>query len=196
MATRLLDALLVLAIGAAALGCGSSGGSSGGGGGGGCQTPVLGVGPDEWYVGNTQGNPLKTHTMSEATLAADVLALVNVERANAGGLSPLSLDVVDAERAAKAHSEDMQDSVPTFFDHTTPECWDPGDRLFILGASGYSGWGENIAFGQATAADVMTAWMGSAGHRANILSSSHTHIGIGVAEGGTIHWTQVFLRRP
>ena len=38
---------------------------------------------------------------------------------------------------------------------------------------------------------VMSAWMGSAGHRANILNPTMTSIGIGAATGanGVIHWT-------
>ena len=95
---------------------------------------------------------------------------------------------------AKAHSEDMLGR--GFFSHTTPEGWDPGDRLTMLGASGFSGWGENIAAGQTTAAAVMTDWIGSPGHFANMVNTNWTHIGIGVAEGPPHQWTQVFLRRP
>ena len=39
----------------------------------------------------------------------------------------------------------------------------------------------------------MTAWMNSAGHRANILNSSFTKLGVGVySYGGTLYWTQLF----
>ena len=39
---------------------------------------------------------------------------------------------------------------------------------------------------------VMTAWMNSAGHRANILSANFTTLGVGYgADGG--YWTQWFI---
>ena len=120
----------------------------------------------------------------------EVLNLVNQERA-AAGLPALQLDA-DAQRAAKAHAEDM--SGRNYFAHNTPEGWTPTQRLQMLGASGYSGWGENIAVGQSSPAAVMNAWMNSTGHRENILRATFTHLGVGVDES-TRHWVQVFLRR-
>jgi uncharacterized protein YkwD len=39
----------------------------------------------------------------------------------------------------------------------------------------------------------MTAWMNSAGHRANILDCGLARLGVGVAEGGDgPYWTQLF----
>jgi len=52
--------------------------------------------------------------------------------------------------------------------------------------SGYDTWtrsyayGENIAFGYSSAAEVVAAWMNSPGHRANILSPFFTEIGVSV----------------
>merc|ERR1712157_699608 len=53
---------------------------------------------------------------------------------------------------------------------------------------------ENIAQGQQTVESVMTAWMNSSGHRANILSSSSKYFGLGLAysASNTPYWTQVF----
>ena len=39
--------------------------------------------------------------------------------------------------------------------------------------------GENIAAGQKTPQQVVTAWMNSPGHRANILSENFTYLGVG-----------------
>lgn len=44
--------------------------------------------------------------------------------------------------------------------------------------------GENIAMGNVTAADVVTMWMNSPEHRANLLSSSFTHVAVGAAQSG------------
>ena len=53
--------------------------------------------------------------------------------------------------------------------------------------------GENIAYGQSTPEAVVQSWMSSSGHRANILSSSFTTIGIGcTVVNGTVYWAQLF----
>jgi uncharacterized protein YkwD len=54
--------------------------------------------------------------------------------------------------------------------------------------------GENIAYGYTSAASVMTAWMHSPGHRANILNKRFTKIGLGLARSsdGTRYWAQDF----
>jgi uncharacterized protein YkwD len=46
--------------------------------------------------------------------------------------------------------------------------------------------GENIAWGEgsfASSQSIVTAWMESSGHRANILRRRYEHIGIGLAVG-------------
>jgi uncharacterized protein YkwD len=57
----------------------------------------------------------------------------------------------------------------------------------------YSSAGENIAKGQRTPQEVMNAWMNSSGHRANILSSSFTQIGVGYDSRANT-WVQMFIR--
>lgn len=52
--------------------------------------------------------------------------------------------------------------------------------------------GENIAYGQRTPQAVVNAWMNSNGHRANILNTSYTQIGVGYVSNGH-HWTQMFI---
>lgn len=55
---------------------------------------------------------------------------------------------------------------------------------------------ENIAMGQRNSREAVRDWMGSSGHRANILNRSHRRIGVAAyrTEGGTIYWCQQFLR--
>lgn len=45
---------------------------------------------------------------------------------------------------------------------------------------------ENCAWGARTAADVITGWMNSPGHRANLLNKNATEAGVGVAPGDRI----------
>lgn len=52
--------------------------------------------------------------------------------------------------------------------------------------------GENIAWNQANAKEVVRTWMNSDGHRANILNRRWTRIGVGVARGNGPYWTQMF----
>ena len=122
----------------------------------------------------------------------EVLDLVNVQRQSAG-CRPLTANAT-LTAAARAHSADM--ATRNFFSHTNPDGLSPFDRMR---AAGYDGrlLGENIAAGYSTAQAVMTAWMNSAGHRANILNCSYAEIGIGYATGGSYrhYWTQDFGTR-
>ena len=92
-------------------------------------------------------------------------------------------------QVARAHSADMRDR--GFFDHTNPSGQSPWDRAEAAGIS-YAR-AENIARGQRDAAAVMSAWMNSPGHRANILNCDLGRLGTGYAEGsGGPWWTQLF----
>ncbi|MCC7083458.1 MAG: hypothetical protein IT427_00445 [Pirellulales bacterium] len=54
---------------------------------------------------------------------------------------------------------------------------------------------ENIAMGQRSSDEAVSSWMGSSGHRANILNSGHRRIGVAAyrTPDGTIFWCQQFL---
>ncbi|MFE2530883.1 sigma-70 family RNA polymerase sigma factor [Streptomyces sp. NPDC059371] len=122
------------------------------------------------------------------TTVAQVVALVNKERA-AAGCGPLTEDP-QLEDAAQTHSDDM--AARDFFDHNNPDGVDPGKRITAAGYQ-WSTYGENIAMGQQTPASVMESWMNSPGHRANILNCSFKNIGVGVHKGsGGPWWTQDF----
>ena len=69
----------------------------------------------------------------------------------------------------------------------------PADRLAAAGYA-WRSYAENIAFNYGTPASVVAGWMGSSGHRANILNASLTEIGAAVARDaqGRPYWAQVF----
>jgi uncharacterized YkwD family protein/spore coat assembly protein SafA len=121
-----------------------------------------------------------------------VVQLTNQERAKYG-LKPLVADW-ELARVARYKSADMRDR--NYFSHTSPTYGSPFDMMKNFGIS-YRSAGENIAAGQRTPQEVVTAWMNSEGHRKNILSAGYTHIGVGYAQGGSKqhYWTQMFISK-
>jgi hypothetical protein len=67
-----------------------------------------------------------------------------------------------------------------YFAHDGEDGRSPWDRITAAGYA-YSTAAENIAAGYATPAEVVAAWMNSAGHRANILGASSRELGVGYA---------------
>ncbi|EWT07409.1 hypothetical protein N864_07145 [Intrasporangium chromatireducens Q5-1] len=120
---------------------------------------------------------------------ARVVQLVNAARAKAG-CRPVSVNSA-LTGAAQAHSADMARN--NYFSHTSLDGRTAMQRMRAAGFTG-SLMGENIAAGQTTADSVMSAWMKSSGHRANILNCGYRFIGVGHATGGSYghYWTQDF----
>ena len=106
-------------------------------------------------------------------------------------LAPL---VIDPElcRIARIKSEDMRDN--QYFAHTSPTYGDVRDMLDHFGYR-YSAASENIAR-HATVEKSQAAFLSSPAHRRNVLSSSFTKVGVGVAldENGYVYLTQIFCR--
>lgn len=128
---------------------------------------------------------------------AQVLALTNAERAKVG-CGALTIHNTLAI-VAQAHAQDMAEN--DFFDHNSLNGASPFDRMHNAGYN-YSSAAENIAAGYATPASVVAGWMGSSGHRANILNCNYTQIGVGYYkldnDTGSInyvhYWVQDFGR--
>ncbi|MGN0735940.1 MAG: CAP domain-containing protein [Anaerovoracaceae bacterium] len=131
-----------------------------------------------------------TGTVSSVnSMEKQVASLTNSER-KAAGLGSLTLDS-QLSKLARMKAEDMAKN--GYFSHTSPTYGSAFDMMKQYGVS-YRTAGENIAKGQKTAESVMNGWMNSSGHRANILSSTYTHIGVGYAKDskGNTYWVQVF----
>ncbi len=116
-----------------------------------------------------------------------ILDMVNDNRI-AQGLPALQLS---AEATALAMQRAAECAV--FYSHERPNsqnCFSiAGERPLTSGSLT----AENIAAGQTSAAQVMTNWMDSAGHRANILSAGSAMLGVGCFEcGGVLYWVQLF----
>lgn len=150
-------------------------------------------------------------TQSPAAFAAlveeGVFQLTNAERA-AVGIDPLSRSPV-IDGIARDHSRDMYNFA--YFSHDNLLGQDPTDRGLAAGYDCTKDYGSYYTTGLAeniwmveglrynadiyeTAATIVDDWMGSPGHRANILDPSYDRIGIGVfvSPGRTLHATQNF----
>ena len=121
-------------------------------------------------------------------LMIDVVTMTNQQRA-AAGCPPLTIEH-DLIVASLRQSWYMART------GTFTHVWRNGSTFVTRSrAAGYrQPAAENIAWGYATAAEVMDAWMDSPGHRANILNCGTRSIGTGVAyaANGTPYYTQVF----
>lgn len=133
--------------------------------------------------GSNSTGGMSTGTSSAAQA---VLSQVNAARAQ-NGLRALTLDA-NMNRAAAVRAAELAQS----FSHTRPNGSRGMTALNEAGVS-YRAAGENIASGQQTAQAVVSAWMNSSGHRANILSASFGRMGVGQATiGGRTYWVQLF----
>lgn len=144
--------------------------------------------PDLIYPGDKVYVPLFS---SVKAIEKEVIRLTNLERQKAG-LSPLKYNW-ELSRVARYKSEDM--SSKGYFSHTSPTYGSPFTMMTNFRIR-YTAAGENIAMGQPTAQAVVSGWMNSSGHRANILNTNFTEIGVGYAKNssGRIYWTQMFIR--
>jgi uncharacterized YkwD family protein/spore coat assembly protein SafA len=141
--------------------------------------------PNLIYPGQALTIPTLDNTVS--AYEAEVVRLVNVARAQ-NGLAPLTTNW-ELSRVARYKSQDMVDK--HYFSHTSPTYGTPFQMMKAFGLT-YRTAGENIAYGQRTPQEVVTAWMNSSGHRANILNASYTQIGVGYVANGN-YWTQMFI---
>ena len=137
------------------------------------------------------GQRINIPSISESVLAyeSEVVRLVNEIRIQ-HGLKPLSQDW-QLSRVARYKSQDMKDL--GYFSHTSPTYGSPFEMMKSFGIT-YRTAGENIAKGYSTPEAVVKAWMNSPGHRANILNSSYTHLGVGYVAQGS-YWTQMFISK-
>lgn len=127
-----------------------------------------------------------------ATVRTAMLAKVNAAR-RAVGARPLVADP-HLDEAAQEHAQDML--LRAYYDHETPEGRTPRARLESTGYLAHKV-GENIAEGQFSVDEVMNGWLGSSGHRRNLLDPEFSDFGVGLAVGRfedrlRILWVQEF----
>lgn len=104
--------------------------------------------------------------------AAEVLRLVNIERANYG-LQPLkAIYLLDQASLVRAKE------ITSLQEHVRPDGRSVSSILSDYGLS-FKYMGENLACGSETAQNVVEDWMNSADHRANILNPNYEYVGLG-----------------
>ena len=158
---RAVLALLLLAV--ALTGCGGPG-------------AAVAAKPD---VDGCAGSWLRPVASNEAQVRAATLCLLNAERAR-HAVPPLTENVL-LQRAAALHSLDM--AKRKYFEHASPDGEQPDARIVHQGYPPILV-GENLAWGEtdmSAPAEIVSLWMKSPGHRANILQAGYREIGIGMA---------------
>jgi len=123
-----------------------------------------------------------------AKIRSATRCLINVQRRR-HGVRPVRADR-DLRQAARRHARHMV--VKDFFAHESPSGVQLVHRVraagYLRGADGWST-GENIAWGSgplATPAATVRAWMGSPGHRANLLGRRFREVGVGIVPGAPV----------
>ncbi len=119
------------------------------------------------------------------SVEAEVHRLVNEHRIGMG-LSALEWNDIIANEC-RQHSEEMANAHTINHDGFN-------ERINKIGETIPWSWaGENVAYNY-SAQGAVTAWLNSPGHKSNIESNSN-FTGVGVAyDGGTIYFTQIFIR--
>jgi len=108
----------------------------------------------------------------------DVVNQTNDQRASAG-LPPLTLNMA-LSNAAAGKAQDMFNK--QYWAHTSPDGVEPW--AFISGAGySYIAAGENLARDFLHTGDMISAWMASPTHKANIINPKYQEIGIAVVNG-------------
>lgn len=113
---------------------------------------------------------------------SDLVSLVNGYRA-ANGLGPVG---VNGSLAAAATWMANDLATKNYFSHTSSDGRSPQQRMAAFGYPAYALYtGENIAAGQASAADVVAGWKASPAHNTILLSANFNAIGVGYAYSAT-----------
>ncbi len=123
-----------------------------------------------------------------AVIAAVVVELTNDERASAG-LGTLTVSEA-LTQAAERKARDMAEK--GYFAHTSPEGVTPWHWFQEVGYT-FVYAGENLAVDFDESPEVVRAWMHSPTHRANIVGTQFTEIGVAVEEGTYQNRPAVFV---
>lgn len=125
-------------------------------------------------------NEIKGETTAKESLSiAGIIKYTNIERVKIG-LKPLTFQK-QLGYSATLKADDM--FARQYFDHVSPQGISASDLIKDAGYN-FELIGENLALGNfGTDQKLVTAWMNSPKHRANILNPKFTEIGISASNG-------------
>jgi uncharacterized protein YkwD len=140
-------------------------------------------------------------TSAHADAQSAALALINDARAKAG------CGALHINPALQSAAADYASAMATqnFFSHTGKDGSTLKSRIQRVGYP-WRALAENIAAGQSSAPEVVSVWLGSAGHKKNMLNCAYSETGIAVVhqpddapiKGNSYpfhyYWVQVFGR--
>lgn len=116
-----------------------------------------------------------------------VLALINEIRIQNG------LNVLTWNNSLEQSANTRAPEIVNTFEHIRPD----GNDWYTAINTTYKAAGENIAAGQSTPTQVVQEWMDSPGHRANILNSNFTEMGVALYYDNNdpyeYYWVQLFI---
>ena len=141
--------------------------------------------------GTSGGTATGGVTTASGSVAADVIAYTNQQRAR-NGLPALATNAKLMD-AALLHARQMAQYQRLSHEISGATYPNLASRLQAVGYV-YRDAAENVAWNQPDAKAVVASWMASSGHRANILDPSLTQIGAAMARSskGEPYWIQVF----
>lgn len=143
-------------------------------------------------TGSSSGSTSSGSASSSGSITSDqalAVKLMNADRASYG-LPALKVNS-SLTSLAGDYAQDMINR--KFFSHYNPEGKSPFDRMQARGIT-YKTAGENLAINTSVSA-AEKAFMNSSGHKANILNSTYTDVGIGVRynSDGSVYVVQEFI---
>jgi len=143
---------------------------------------------DESSQGNTSSNYTINNNYTYSQIESDVADLVNEYRVSKG-LNPLER-INHISNVSEGHDEYMI-SINTLTHALFAQREE--NLKSTLGAVTV---GENLAYNYSTAQSVVTAWINSPAHKAN-MEGNYTHFGIAVKTNseGKMYFTNMFIRK-
>jgi uncharacterized protein YkwD len=140
--------------------------------------------PSEKIISTDHNSP-----SSYSNMEKDIFYYINLHRRSVG-LHPLQINTIESTVAAQ-HSYNMAIG-KTAFGHTGLQ-----NRMNMIAKrlGKITATGENVAYGQMSAKEVVDGWLHSPGHRRNI-EGDFTLTGIGIAKDkkGGMYYTQIFTK--
>jgi uncharacterized protein YkwD len=128
--------------------------------------------PGPLNIGGTEKNVV--------LLKSKIIEETNLQRFQNANMASLK-ENVKLDEAAAAKANDM--FLNQYFEHISPTGIEPGELVQGYGYE-YIVAGENLILGNfASEKEVVQKWMDSPGHRANIINSRYTEIGVAIIKG-------------